>query len=472
MPGRTIRVTVGTSSDPLWSDAVSPARQYTSEADFTADWDAEAIAAIADLSGYSSDFYTAAYNQCAASSTPIIIRLPAEKLHLTSFPLAGSSGSQTFAFGFYHPKWRGFLGRGPGQTIVQQDANSMSAAQISALEAMSIAAGVPNQMGMFLAQPTGAYKVYFSGLTVQAADQPNLTSVASDLVAKGIVTPQPAPHHGIVIGPNKDWHASYLELLGAGRAVYPAPPFEHTNFTSQYSAGTAHHVLSDGRRAADIDSARPRRCNPWMMNNEDSWFMSDSRLCYSNISRVACNDQSTNSDLSGGYGPYTFGAGVQVDHIGNHNIDPNLNGGVTLGGYSQAVCTGFESTGSVITYHQPHISVDNLYTDGSISQHIGLNIVSSVNPAGGRLYVYGGTFKNTAFPWLDGWLCVRISQSSHWYTDGPANTIYVYAGADTATPRKQPWLYTGAWSESAMTAAMATDGVSPSSHYLLRNTVT
>lgn len=452
-----------------WSDILSPARQYNSEADLTADWPTEALAAVVDLSGYSSDFYAAAWNQCNASATPIILRLPAEKLHLTSFPLAGSSGSQTFAFGFYHPKWRGFLGRGPGLTTVQQDANSMSAAQITALESMSIAAGNPNQMGMFLAQPTGAYKVFFAGLTVQAADQQNLTMVASDLQAKGIVTPQPAPHHGIVVGPNKDWQISHAELLGAGRAVYPAPPFEHTNFTSQYSKGYAHHVWSDGRRAADIDPARPRRCNPWMQNSEDMWQAIDCRFDGSNISRVAINNQGTNTEVA--QGPYTF-TRVQIDNIGNHNIDPALNSGVTLGGYSQAVCLGVESYGGEITVDDCTISVDNPYTDGSISQHVGLNIVAGVNPQGGRLRVYGGRFHNTAFPWLDDWLCVRISQTSYWYTDGPANTIFVYAGADATTPRKQPWLYTGAWNESAMLAAMTAGGVNMNTHYLLRNTVT
>lgn len=484
--GSTVRCIHGSGSSftpdpdaPFWTDPHSPADQWASEADFTAPWsgvlsqwaglDPWATADVRDLTGYTSDFRAACIAMCNAASNPIVIRLPEELLHLTSFVVP--TGVQTFAFGMYHPNFRGWLGRGPGRTIVQQDAGSVSAAQITALEALT--SSQTNALAMCLAQPgTGStWSVLMSGLTMQAADQPTISSVNfTTSSSPNPVMPQPAPHSGIMLGPNRDFFGSHLELLGCGYAINPSPPFEQTNLGSQYGKIRMHHVLSDGRRAASIDPARPWSCNPYMGNNEDLCEVAYTRFCHAPISRVAINDQNSgNTETSAG--AYTFGPGYQVDHIGNHNVKPHLNGGASLGAYSGAVAHGFESVGGPLTFHAPHMSVDNPWTDNAISQHIGLNFVSGVNRQGGRLRIYGGTFRNTAFPWLDGWLCIRISQSSYWYTDGVANTIFVYAGADDSTLRKQPWLYTGAWTQAAMTAAATAAGVSPATHYLLRNTV-
>lgn len=459
---------VGTDYDPGtvafdWSDDNVPWRYPSGlsasarEALFTADW--ESGVTIVDLPAGAS-FRARVIAACDAASGPVVIRLGEGTFHLTSFELAGSSGSQTFAFGIYHAKLRGFLGAGADKTTIQMDPNSMSTAQLAALGAMDIG-GSPNQMGLALLQPTGITRVYLAGLTIQAADQQYLPEVQAGLAAKGVIKDQPAPHQGVVIAPNKPATVSYVRFRGAGRACYAAPPFEHANLTSQYGNISIHHCEFDGRRAPDIDPAQPRRCGPLMGNNESSHTVSDSWLHHANLSRYAMNDQ--NQDTAGPYGVTR----TKVEYIGNGNIDPNLNGGVTLGGASGAALCGYESTRSQITFTDPIMSVDNTVVNNSISQHIGLAEVGSIRRQGGRLYVHGGTFRNRAFPILDGYLCLRIYTATYWWQDGVANTVFVY---DKAGNRKQPWLVSGAWPPNPATG-IGMDGqpVSPETHYLVRN---
>ena len=458
-----------TDANPPWAHSSDPA---IAQSQFTALWPAGLT--VVDIPTASGDFWTNVKSACDAASTPIILRLGAGVYELNQFRLAGTSGSPTFAFGLYHPRLRGFLGQGPLLTRIRMAANSMSGAQLAALSEMTAASFAPNPMGVMLLQPvltdnTRVEDVYLAGLAVQAADQNPLTTVAADLVAKGVVTPQPAPHQGVVFSQERNATVSYVRFQGAGRALYPAPPFEHANWTSQYGLGRFNNVESDGRRAYEVDPAQPRRCAPVMGNNEDSHHLIDCWLHHANVSRYAMNDQ--NRETSG---PYAL-TRCKVEQIGNHNIDPNLNGGVSLGGYSQAVCCGYESINGTITFTDPIISVDNPYTDGSISQHIGLSSVGTRNPVGGKLYVHGGRFYNTAFPWLngtgtgDGWLCLRIYTATYWHISGYANTLFVY---DADGIRKTPWVYTGAWNSTAFAAAAAAAGVSPATHFLIRNSNT
>ena len=427
------------------------------EALLTSDW--ESGVTIVDLPAGAS-FRARVLAACAAASGPVVIRLGEGTFHLTSFELAGSSGSQTFAFGIYDPKLRGFLGAGADKTTIQMDASSMSTAQLAALGAMDIG-GAPNQMGLALLQPTCTTRVYLAGLTIQAADQQYLPEVQPGLAAKGVIKDQPAPHQGVVIAPNKPATVSYVRFRGAGRACYAAPPFEHANLTSQYGNISIHHCEFDGRRAPDIDPAQPRRCGPLMANNESSHTVADSWLHHANVSRYAVNDQ--NADTAGPYAVIR----TKVEYIGNGNIDPNLNGGVTLGGASGAALCGYESTRSAITLTDLFMSVDNTVTSNSISQHLGLAEVGSVRRQGGRLYVYGGTFRNRAFPVLDGYLCMRIYSATYWWTDGVNNTVFVYSKSGV---RKQPWLVSGTWPPNPA-GAVGMDGqpVSPETHFLVRN---
>lgn len=459
-------VVVAALSSYDWSDA-NPPWAYSSglsaaerEELFTLDW--EPGVQIVDPAPGQATLAAAVNARLAQAGTNdrYVIRLPEDDLPSATFGLVGSSGSPTYAFGFYHPRWRGWLGQGADRTTVTMQADSMSSDQLTALGQMDVG-GSPNQMGLALIQPTGPYRVYLAGLSIRAADQQYLPAVQAGLAAKGVIKDQPAPHQGIVVAQERDATISYVRFQGAGRACYAAPPFEHANLTSQYGAISVHHCEFDGRRAADIDPLRPRRCGPIMANNEDSHTLADSWLHHANVSRYAVNDQNRDT-----FGPYNV-TRTKVEYIGNGNIDPSLNGGASLGGASGAVACGYESTRSTITFTDPVMVVDNSITSNSISQHIGLAEVGSIRRQGGRLYVHGGTFVNRAFPSIDRFLTIRIYSATYWWQDGVDNTVFVYRPDGY---RKQPWIYNGAWPPNP-TGAVGSDGlpVHPDTHYMIRN---
>ena len=119
--------------------------------------------------------------------------------------------------------------------------------------------------------------------------------------ATSIVVPQPAPHQGIVFYSDTNPNAivSYTRFLAAGRACLSGPPFEMADVSSQYGLIKWNNCEFDGRRAAEIDPARPRRCTVWMGNNETLSEITDSWLHHSNVSRYAANDQ--NRETQGQY---------------------------------------------------------------------------------------------------------------------------------------------------------------------------
>ncbi len=444
------------------------------EALFTASW--EPGLTIVDLPTSGGSFRARMDAACAAASGPVILRLPEGVHELTEFILSGSSGDVGFAHGFYHPKLRGFLGPGPDKCRIRLKANSLSEAQRDYIEAMDSSGGVggTNQLAFGLLQPTGDYRVYVAGVTFQAEDQQFMRSVQPGLASRGVIAAQPAPHKGVTVGPGKNATFSYVRWQAAGRACFAAPPFESANVETQRGYILYQKCELDGRRAPEIDPARPARCGPIMGNNEGTHEMVDCWLHHGNVSRYAVNDQNSGHPVVGFDGQYTLRR-TKADHIGNGNIDPVLNGGAQLGGGTGAVCFGYESTKATIKFHQPIISVDNAVTSyhgqTSYSQHIGFAEVSTFRRQGGRAYIYGGTFRNTAWPILDGFLCVRVYASTYWWEDGINNTLFVYSGAEENPGiRKQPWLVSGAWPPNPATG-IGMDGqpVSPATHYLVRN---
>jgi hypothetical protein len=103
--------------------------------------------------------------------------------------------------------------------------------------------------------------------------------------------------------------------------------------------------------------------------------------------------------------------------------------------------------------------------NAQIAQDFQLTTVGGFDPAGGRMNVIGGVYRNTGFPALNGWICFRIP-NSHFKTDWYATTLDVRAVAGGS--RKTAYVYNGTWppTQAQLTAA----GVAPATHYLVRET--
>lgn len=449
-----------------WTDTNLP-WAYDDEAEFTEGWPSDTV--IVDLSPTGANLDEKLNNTIngVAGGGRVVVRLPEGVHHLTSFRMIGGSGSVTYAFGFWFPRLQGLLGHGADNTVVQMDANSVNSDQLAAMQGMDPTLFAPLQMGMCRFDGTEASPVLLAGLTFRAADQQNLTAVHPNLAALGIVTPQPAPHQGVVFYGNwtttkaNQLHAkvNHVRFQGAGRAVYPAPPFEMCNATSQYGNIIWKNCEFDGRRSAALDPARPRRCTVWMGNNEFESVMQDCWLHHTNVSRYASNDE--NRDYSGSY---TLRR-CKIEQIGNQlNVDPALNGGNSLGGWSAVTPIGWESSNATMLIEDCIIHQDNPYTKGGqVPMHFQMTIVGSRNPVGGRLTVRGTEFHNSGFPQLEGYVCARVGATSHFRTDGYATTMQVYhrdgqrLTAYELGPTFPPTL-----------ESLASAGVTPATHYLIK----
>jgi hypothetical protein len=434
-----------------WSDA-NPPWAYTD----ASDWESRLPAGVpvVNLSGTGATFWDKLNNTVNGQSGRFICRLPAGDHVLTSFRLIGGSGDPSYAMGFWFPKLAGLTGAGPDQTYVTMAANSMTQAQLDKLATMTYASFAENQMSMFRID-SSVGPAFLGGLTVRAHDQQMLTSKAADVP---IVVPQPAPHRGAFFYPNGQGTISHVRFQGAGRACTSRPPFEHANATSQYGSFEWFNCEFDGRRSPDIDPLQPRRCGVWMGNNETLSRMTDCWMHHSNVSRYAANDE--NADTSG---LYELIRCVGEEITNNRNTDPNLNGGNSLLGYSNPSVWGWESTKAELRITDCITRQDNNVSDSfGTPQHINLTQVGGHNPAGGRLYVTGGTWENAGFPTCDGFVCFRIVSDTRWYIDGLANTVYVY---HPDGQRLTPWTTTS-WPPSAGTLSAA--GVTPESHYLVK----
>lgn len=441
-----------------WSASNRP-WAYTSTSQFTAPsrW---AGANIVNIQTGGADFLTNLTNTVNAAGARCVVRLSAGTYHLTAFNLIGSSGDPSYAFGFWFPNLQGFLGAGPDQTIIQMDANSMTTAQLNKLATMTIASFSPNQMGLCRLDGSSSSPVLLAGVRFRSQDQQNLTAVASDVASAGIVVPQPAPHQGVVLYYAASSDIGFCAFIGAGRAMNSQPPFEQANLSTQTGDHLIHNTEFDGRRDVAVDAAQPRRCGPLMGNGETSHVLTDVWAHHSNVSRYAMNDQ--NVSVTNAYSATR----TKLEQITNQqNVDPALNGGVSLGGWTNASPFGWESTKATITINNSIISVDNANTSGQFATHFQFTAVGSgpVDPAGGRFHAQGNTYRNSATSQLDGYCTVRIAMNCHWWTDGPATTLDIRDASGTALTG---YSVTGSWPPSAATLTAA--GVSPTTHYLYK----
>jgi hypothetical protein len=443
---------VGTSD---WSDSNLP-WAYEDESVFTEDWPAGTT--VVDIQTGSSDFYTNLQNTVNAAGKRVVVRLGIGTYHLKSFRLIGSSGLLDYAMGFWFPNLQGLLGRGADKTFVQMDANSMTQAQIDNLgnnPTMASSAFNPNDMSFCrLDGVNPASPVLLAGVTFQAADQQMLTTKQPDVP---IVIPQPAPHMGVFIYPGSTSIISYCRFLAAGRAATSSPPFESANITSSRGTHHWHHCEFDGRRAPWIDPLRPRRTSTVMANNENSHRLEDSWLHHSNVSRYAVNDENANTQ-----GNYVVRR-CKLEYLTDQqNRDPNLNGGNSLGGWTNVTLLGWESTNARIDMSDNTLVVTNPSSSGQFPAHYQFTTTGSRNPNGGRIYIVGDIPKNIIHPQLDGYYTFRIQKSTSWFTEGVANTIDVRKTAGGT--KLLPWEYTGAWPPSA--AAIAAAGISKNTHFI------
>ena len=262
----------------------------------------------------------------------------------------------------------------------------------------------------------GATKVHLSGIRFRAHDQQLTSNLHSDVLGRGVSVPTPAPHSGLsIFGGN--WPTreparalvSYCRFVGFARALLSLPPFEHSNLSSQYGYIDMHHVESDGRRDPEIDPNRPRRCGTIMANNEVEHKLRDFYAHHNMLSRYAVNDQ--NYDTSGLY----LGERLTMHDITN----------VPVGASSNPCLMGWETSSARIELNDVSLTVDNPSTSVATQQHLGFTLVAGGNhrtlPAEvGPLIVRGGTFRNLAWPQLDGMLSIRLKPEdqaggSPWY---------------------------------------------------------
>ena len=436
-----------------WSDSNLPWAYSTTSA-FTADWPSGVT--VVDIQTGSPDFYTNLQNTVNAAGKRVVVRLGVGVYHLKSFRMIGSSGSPTYAFGFWFPNLQGLLGQGPDKTYVQMDAGSVNQAQLDAMSQMTSASFAPLQMGFARFDGlSSSSPVLLAGLTFRGDDQPLLTDVASDVPA---YAPQPAPYNGIVIYSGSYGKVSHVRFQASGHAMTSSPPFELACISTQKGNVTFNNCEFDGRLSPDLDPARPRRCTTYMGNNESLATHTDCWFHHSNVSRYAVNDQNANTT-----GTYSL-VRCKAEQITNtHNTDPAQNNGNSLGGYTNACLFGWESCNGTINITDCIMSVDNPYTDVSISQDLQFTSVGSRDPQGGRLTVTRGVYRNTAWPTIDGYLSIRAVTGTYWYRDGFNTTMNI---TNDAGVRKQPYIYTASWPPS--TATLNAAGVTPDTHYIVR----
>ena len=202
-------------------------------------------------------------------------------------------------------------------------------------------------------------------------------------------------------------------------------------------------------------------CTAGQVQPDSSNRLEDCWLHHSNVNRYAVNDQ--NRDTSGAYSLVR----CKVEHIGDaRNTDPALNSGVTLGGWADPSCCGWESVNGPITVQDSIICQDNqkLTYQSSPPLHYGLEYVGSRNPRGGRMIVNNVVHRNSGWPTVDGFACFRVGPNTYWAIDGFDSTITVYS---TSGRRLSPHKYTSTWPPSA--AYLAANNLSPETHYIVRS---
>lgn len=451
-----------------WSDANVP-WAYSS----TSEWESRIPTGVAraDLSTASGDFYTNLVSTVNAAPGRVIVNLPAGVFSLDQFRVLGSSGNPTYAFGFFLPKLAGFSGAGPDKTFVEMAANSVSAEQLSWMSSMTQSSFTPLQMGLCRIDTqynSVAAPVFLGGLTFRAAPQNPLTSISSD-ITNSVYVPQSAPHQGVTIYSDSnrrhpDSMISHVRFQGAGKAMTSQPPFEMANITSQRNHLTYRNCEFDGRMSPVYDATQPRKCGPIMLNGGVDMHLYDSWMHHSNVSRYAANDESVVSAtaLSNHY----TATRCKLEHItDNQNRQGSLNGGNSLGGYTNATPFGWESSNALVEITDCIVSQDNNQSTGQVPMHLQLTNTGAAR-TGGRLYVVGGQYRNTGWPQLDGYLGFRIQPSTAWWTDGFDTTLDVRKTAGGT--KLIAHVYSGTWPPTS--GYLSTNGLSPSTHFIVRST--
>lgn len=444
-----------------WSDSNLP-WSYTS----TSAWESKTPAGvpIVNISTASGDFWTNLNATVNAQPGRFICRLSEGDYELDQFRMIGVSGSPNYATGFWFPKLAGLIGAGPDKTFVSMKANSMSTDQLNQLQTWGSSDG-PNQLNMFRIDSKTTEPAFLGGITFRADWQQNLPTAGTISGGNPPVFPQPAPHRGPTFYGETSFTAQaevwYCRFQGAGRAISSAPPFEHANIESGRGIIRYFNCEIDGRISPEYSVNRERKCGPIMFNKEVEGSMTDCWIHHSNISRYAVNDNTITTDpLSRQYN-ITRCKAEQITNT--RNTEPTMNGGVSMGGYTNASPFGWESTNAQINVTDCIVKQDNLYTNGQIAQHLQLTGVDGWNPSGGRMTVIGGTYTN-AWTQLNGFLCMRIPSATMWYVDGLDNTLTI---RETPTsPRKAPHVYTGSWPISS--GYISSNGLSPETHYIVR----
>lgn len=373
----------------------------------------------------------------STSATKVVVVLPAGTQHIKTFqPYGTQSPTKPYLMGFYMgAKLQGLLGQGPLSSFVQLDANAYTTAQLDPLKTMTKASFAPLLNAMCRFDGTQAAPILLGGITFQGSDQPLLDTVASDV---GAVVPQPAPYQGVTFYPGSYYQVNDCRFLATAQALISQPPFEMGCVSSQRCFGEFRRTEMDGRRAASINAARPRRCTVWMGNDEGQALHTDCWLHHSNVSRYAANDEGNSFGTSG---VYTL-TRTRIDHIADlQNVDPAQNGGASLDGYSDPSCAGWESCNAKITLNDCIIEQNNSHTTRAVPQHLSLTTTGR-NAQGGRLTVNGGAFFDPGFPSVNGFLCVRASTSTFWVSDGLPTTMTVTSPTGV---RKTARAYSGAW---------------------------
>ena len=442
-----------TPADPVsydWSDNLLPWEQGGPIA-----WAADLPQGVpvVPIQTTGGDFYTRLKATCAAAPGRIIVELPAGVHSLTSFRMIGGGGDPTYAFGFWDPKLAGFFSEsGAGDCIIEMAPNSTSQAQLDHMSTMQQAAFAPLQMGLIridtVYQGAGV-PIYLGGVTFEAGPQQPLTSVASDVVGGlgTVYVPQSAPHQGVVVYTSGPTHAdsvvSHVRFRGAGKAITSQPPFELGNFSSQRNHITPKFVESDGRMSPRYDATQPRKCQPMMFNGGIYMSLEDSWLHHSNVSRYAANDESVASGVAHSVNYRVVR--TKIEKITDtQNRQPPINGGNSLGGYTNASLFGFESSNALIELTDVIASVDNDQSVGQVPTHIQL---TNTGPSrkGGLVRVVGGVWRHSKFAQLDGYVTMRIQRSADWWADGFDNTLDIRPNGVRLIPHE----YTGAWPPTA-----------------------
>ena len=406
---------------------------------------------------------------CDSAPGRVIVEMPDGVHSLTRFLTIGSGTNPTYAFGFWHPKLAGLLSMsGPEHCIVEMAPDSVNSAQLEYMAGMTQASFAPLQMGMMRIDTTyqsTAVPVYLGGITFEAAPQNLLTAIAPD-VGGNVYLPQSAPHQGIVFysGANLrhvDSVVTHTRARGAGKAMTSQPPFEMANFGSQRNEITFQFSEFDGRMSPRYDPTQPRKCGPFMANGGVTIKQKSIWAHDSNVSREAMNDESVESGTA--LSIHYLVEKVKIERITNtQNRQPPINGGNSLGGYTDASCFGYESSNALVEHIDVIATIDNPKTTGQVPAHIQF---TDTGPArtGGQYVSRGGVYRHFTFPEVDWFHITRLGTSTAWRTSGPDNTMDVQTRM--APARQIAHIHTGAWPPP--TGSLAAQGVTPLTHHIV-----